>query len=60
LALEKVTEKAVSRLAEEVPNYKDKLQDKEVHANFMTVVSRAKRLATPEMTSAVAEWESQL
>ena len=55
-----MTEKAVSRLAEEVPNYKHKLQDKEVHAHFMALVSRAKRLATPEMASAVAEWEAKL
>ena len=57
---EQVTEKAVSRLAEETPNYKDKLQDRDVYANIMAVVSRAKRLATPDMTNAVTEWEAQL
>ncbi|CAN0439008.1 unnamed protein product, partial [Hapterophycus canaliculatus] len=56
----KVTEKAVSRLAELVPTYKDKLQDKEVFDNFKVVVSRTKSFATVEMKEAVAEWEAQL
>lgn len=57
---EKVTEKAVSRLAELVPTYKEKLQDDEVFNNFKTVVLRTKSFATLEMKEAVAEWEAQL
>ncbi|CAM9236529.1 unnamed protein product [Pylaiella littoralis] len=56
----KVTEKAVIRLAELVPTYKDKLQDEEVFKNFMAVVSRTKSFATLEMKEAVTEWQSQL
>lgn len=56
----KVTEKAVSRLAELVPTYKEKLQDEEVFKNFMVVVGRTKSFATVEMKEAVAEWEAQL
>ncbi|CBN77248.1 conserved unknown protein [Ectocarpus siliculosus] len=56
----KVTEKAVSRLAELVPTYKEKLQDDEVFNNFKTVVLRTKSFATLEMKEAVAEWEAQL
>lgn len=55
-----MTEKAVSRLAELVPTYKEKLQDEEVFNNFKTVVSRTKSFATLEMKEAVAEWEAQL
>ncbi|CAM9483812.1 unnamed protein product [Scytosiphon promiscuus] len=56
----KVTEKAVGRLAELVPTYKEKLQDEEVFNNFKVVVSRTKSFATVEMKEAVAEWEAQL
>eukprot|EP00903_Cladosiphon_okamuranus_P005553 g5529.t1 len=56
----KVTEKAVSRLAELVPTYKDKLQDEEVFNNFKVVVGRTKSFATVEMKEAVSEWEAQL
>lgn len=50
----------MSRLAELVPTYKDKLQDEEVFNNFKAVVSRTKSFATVEMKEAVAEWEAQL
>lgn len=50
----------MSRLAELVPTYKDKLQDEEVFNNFKVVVARTKSFATVEMKEAVAEWEAQL
>lgn len=55
-----MTEKAVRRLAELVPTYQNKLQDKEVFSNFMAVVSRTKSFATAEMKEAVTEWQTQL
>lgn len=55
-----VTEKAVARLAELVPAYKDLLRDREVYEHFAGLVSRAKKFATVEMQQAIGEWEKTL
>lgn len=50
----------MTRLAELLPTYKDKLQDKDVYSNFVGLVNRAKQFASQEMAQAVDEWKSQL
>lgn len=55
-----MTDKALTRLAELLPTYKDKLQDKDVYSNFVGLVNRAKQFASQEMAQAVDEWKSQL
>ena len=55
-----MTEKAISRLAELMPTYKERLQNKEVYSNFVGLVNRAKQFASQEMAQAVDEWKTQL
>lgn len=55
-----LTERAVTRLAELLPTYKEALGDQGVFANFSGLISRTKKLATLEMQEAVNEWEEQL
>lgn len=56
----KSNEKCIKILCENFNLYKDSLFDEDVMRNFMTIVTKSKKQAKPEMKQYLEEWEEKL
>jgi len=56
----KVNEKSVKHLIEKFGLYKDALFDDEVRKTFLSIVSKAKKFAKPELKESIVDWEAKL
>ena len=60
LAQLKVTEKSLNILSDQFKLYKDALFDDDVHKNFSSIITKAKKFAKPEMKQFVEEFEAKV
>ena len=56
----KVNERSVKCLLDNFKLYKDALFDEEVKKSFLSILSKAKKFAKPELKQALDEWETKL
>jgi condensin complex subunit 1 len=56
----KVNERSVKFLVDNFKLYKDALLDEDVKRNFVTILSKAKKFAKPEMKQSLDEFESKM
>ena len=56
----KVNERSVKCLLDNFKLYKDALFDEEVQKSFLSILSKAKKFAKPELKQALDEWETRL
>ena len=56
----KINEKSVKCLLDNFKLYKDALFDEEVKKSFLSILSKAKKFAKPELKQALDEWETKL
>lgn len=56
----KVNERSVKFLVDNFKLYKDALHDEDVKRNFVTILSKAKKYAKPELKQALDEFESKM
>lgn len=60
LSLLNYTEKTMRKLIEHIPNFKDKVQEDEVHESFKTIIATAGKTAKPEFKAIIADFEARL
>lgn len=60
LAQLKINEKSMKLLNDHFKLYKDALFDDDVMKNFMSLVTKTKKFAKPELKQQIEEWESKL
>eukprot|EP00980_Cylindrotheca_fusiformis_P021683 scaffold8529_cov137-Cylindrotheca_fusiformis.AAC.13 len=56
----KINEKSMKCLVDNFKLYKDALFDEEVRKHFLQIISKAKKLAKPELKQPLEEWEAKL
>ena len=56
----KINERSIKILTDLFRLYKDALFDEEVKKSFVTIVSKAKKFAKPEMKECLEDWETKL
>lgn len=56
----KVNEKSMKCLVDNFKLYKDALFDEDVRRHFSSIISKARKLAKPELKQALEEWETKL
>jgi condensin complex subunit 1 len=60
LAHVKINEKCIKILNDHFNLYKDALFDEDVLRNFLSIVTKTKKFAKPELKEALEEWETKL
>jgi condensin complex subunit 1 len=56
----KVNDRSIKYLLDNFKLYKDALFDEEVKKSFLSILTKAKKVAKPELKQALEEWESKL